>query len=77
MRRKGDESAVGKPRCEVAGSDPLSRLNGFRRDVLEPVLADNDRSTLAWLQIPRYQQKPPSRTLRKNVDDDFVSDPPR
>lgn len=55
VRRKGDESAVGKPGRKVAGSDPLSRLNGFCRDVLEPVLADDDRSTFAWLQIPRYQ----------------------
>ena len=77
LRGEGDEAAFGEARCEGLVGIKVGLPGHVLGRAFEPVLADDDRSTLAWLQIPRYQQKPPSRTLRKNVDDDFVSDPPR
>ena len=81
MRREGDEAAFGQSRGVRLIGAIAARfrivVDRVQRHAFKPVLADDDRTALAQLEVFRNQQNAPGKNIGPDVEGDFVAGPLR
>jgi hypothetical protein len=74
VRGEGDEAAFGEPRGEVVISGVVA-FDHITRNAAPAVLADDDRTPFAGLEVLGKQQYSPGEEFAPDVQDHFVAGP--